>query len=96
MARLSVTQAEPCWDIGMALLVNGTERMWGDVDAVDALKNLRAVAGLSVDRATGDAGDRPGSAGRNHRRPGPYVYTDPYSNADADPYPRSARLACSG
>ncbi len=50
-AALSVSQEEPCQDIGLALAAGG---LMGDVDcqngvnAVDALKILRAVAGLKV------------------------------------------------
>jgi hypothetical protein len=50
-AGLSVTQNEPCLDIGLVL---ATARLHGDVDcnffinSIDALKILRAVAGLSV------------------------------------------------
>jgi len=55
-AGLSVTQNEPCIDIGTMFLIGG---LMGDVDcltavnSVDALKILRAVAGLSVSQGPG-------------------------------------------
>ena len=55
-AALSVSQEEPCQDIGLALALTG---IMGDVDcsggvnAVDSLKILRAVAGLSVSQQPG-------------------------------------------
>jgi hypothetical protein len=56
---LEVSQTEPCPDIGSTVMVDGVPRKWGDVDgdgdvnAVDALKILRHVAGLSVDQQPG-------------------------------------------
>jgi len=54
-AGLSVSQSEPCLDVGLArLLAPPNDWKMGDVDcsgtlnAIDALKILRAVAGLSV------------------------------------------------
>jgi hypothetical protein len=55
-AALTVSQEEPCQDIGLALAITG---IMGDVDctggvsAVDSLKILRAVAGLSVSQQPG-------------------------------------------
>jgi CSLREA domain-containing protein len=55
-ASLSVSQEEPCQDIGLALAGGG---LMGDVDcggvvnAIDALKILRAVAGLLVSQGPG-------------------------------------------
>jgi hypothetical protein len=52
--RLPVLQQEPCPDIGDTVSVDGTPRLWGDVDgdgdvnAVDALKILRYVVMLPV------------------------------------------------
>jgi hypothetical protein len=58
VAGLPVSQTEPCPKIGSDVEVTDasttTMRMWGDadcdgdVDAVDALKKLRHVAGLPV------------------------------------------------
>ena len=49
VAGLSVSQTEPCPDIGSAVpSVFGDVDCNGSVDAVDALKALRYVAGLSV------------------------------------------------
>jgi hypothetical protein len=58
-SRLPVLQQEPCPDIGVTVSVNGTPRLWGDVDgsgevnAADALKILRHVAMLSVQQQPG-------------------------------------------
>jgi hypothetical protein len=55
-AALSVSQEEPCQDIGLALAFGG---LMGDVDcsdsvnSVDALKILRVNAGLSVSKPAG-------------------------------------------
>jgi hypothetical protein len=54
--HLPVSQQEPCPDIGDTVSVDGTPRLWGDVDgdgevnAVDALKILRYVVMLPVQR----------------------------------------------
>ena len=52
---LSVTQTEPCPDIGTTTSVNGVDRVWGDVDCSgpppgisDAQKTARYLVGLSV------------------------------------------------
>ena len=53
-ANLSVTQNEPCPDIGTMVLIDDVERHWGDIDCddlvnpVDSLKTLRHDADLSV------------------------------------------------
>jgi len=59
-AALSVTQSEPCLDIGLPRLLDPPDNwLMGDVDcsggvnSVDALKVLRAVAGLSVAKPAG-------------------------------------------
>jgi len=54
VAGLSVSQTEPCPDIGCSLPETwGDIDCDGDVDAVDSLLILRHVAGLSVSLPTG-------------------------------------------
>ena len=60
VAAFSVSQDEPCPDIGSALNIAGaSEHLWGDVDcngsvnAVDALKQLRHVVAFSVSQEPG-------------------------------------------
>ena len=58
-AGLSVPQAAGCPAIASSVTVDGTPRLWNDIDCggsvdpVDSLKTLRHDAGLSVPQAAG-------------------------------------------